>query len=77
MSSNNEIYIIKNINGSYSVYDRDVDVPDEERSYSIGLANDLETAINMANEYMIENEVEYGLHIELTSAETKKGGENL
>ena len=64
MSANNEIYIIKNPNGSYSVYDHDVDT--EEDGMFIDLANDLEGAVRIAHNYMEENEVEYGLRIELS-----------
>ena len=64
MSANNEICIIKNPNGSYSVYDHDVD-SDEDGAF-IDLASDLERAVRIANKYIEENECEYGLRIELS-----------
>ena len=61
MSANNQLVINRKQNGLYKVADVDVDTAAE-----FVVANDvdgLDVAIEKANDYMQENEVEYGLNI--------------
>jgi hypothetical protein len=60
MSANNEVVIIKK-GKVWAIYDEDVEI--KNASLPIGIVSSLETAIDVANEYMSEHEVEYGLRI--------------
>ena len=62
MSSNNCILIEENNKGVYTVKDVDVE---NFKGFEIGFCNELTLAIEMANDYMAENEVEYGIHFKL------------
>lgn len=60
MSANN-ILIIRKKDNKWEI--RDTDVEAGMQGYTVDRTNTLEDAIDIANEYMKENEVEYGLRI--------------
>lgn len=55
MSANNYIQINRE---TFEVWDKDVET---DNGFLVGKANTLEKAIDVANEYMRENVVEYGI----------------
>ncbi|MHB8482792.1 MAG: hypothetical protein ACYDBV_08695 [Nitrospiria bacterium] len=59
MSANNQIWI-RETKGRYTVHDQDVD---SAYGKLLTTTNTLEEAIDAANDYMMTNEVEYGLRI--------------
>lgn len=65
MSSNNYLLIIKTPKGKYVVEERDVDTGSSYTFHDFGEQETLEKCIEIANRYMEENEVEYGLEIKL------------
>jgi len=66
MSANNYIRIKKVINkGSPRFIVEDMDADTNKPHCKVGARGDLEAAVAAANEYMKENEVEYGLNIQL------------
>jgi hypothetical protein len=59
MSANN-ILIIKKVNDRFEIHDCDIE---SENGLHVDTCNNLEDAIDLANEYMKEEIVEYGLKI--------------
>ena len=60
MSANNLILIKETLEGTYILSQIDVDCGSP---FEIGEAKDLKEAIKKANDYMEENEVEYGYKV--------------
>jgi predicted RNase H-like HicB family nuclease len=67
MSANNELMITKSY-GEWVVTERDIDTG-VLRMPPLGRGKTLEEAVKIANEFMEENEVEYGLNIPLEEPE--------
>lgn len=64
MSANNQLHIYKSEKHNlWIVTDVCVESENMDGAYTIGGFKTLEEAIDIANEYMKENEVEYGLRI--------------
>ena len=61
MSANNQLLIFHSL-GGWEVFDNDVDT---QMGNLVGMDRSLKKAIKMANDYMDEHEVEYGLDIKL------------
>jgi len=61
MSANNQILIKKSL-GGWEVFDNDVDT---QMGNLVGMDRSLKKAIKMANDYMEEHEVEYGLRVKI------------
>jgi hypothetical protein len=62
MSANNEVLVKRKQNGKYKITDRDID-GDGEGVLIQDDIDGLENAIEVANKYLSENMVEYGLNI--------------
>jgi hypothetical protein len=62
MSANNEI-LITELPSRFELCNVDVDNPNQ--GFVIGKAKSLRRAIKIANDYLNENEVEYGLRVRL------------
>jgi hypothetical protein len=62
MSANNYVEIIQIAKKMFVVYDSDIET---ENGFKIGWEITLEKAIEMAQRYLKENEVEYGIHFKL------------
>ena len=60
MSANNELLIQKDTTGKWEIVDRDVE---SLSGMVVDRTDNLEDAIDIANEYMKEEIVEYGLRI--------------
>ena len=67
MSTNNQIFIGKDDNGHFKIWDQSINVYEDEDyktphvGYKVGETDSLEEAIMIAQEYMTNNIVEYGL----------------